>query len=184
MKQTFFHKMNKPNAGFGGDLIKNLKTNPKVKRPLDSKLPIHLVLRAKRSWMRTPKQFAKVNEVVASVARRRGVRIYEYANVGNHLHLLIKITRRPRWAAFIRELTGRLATLAGGGGVWLRRPFTRVVNGWRRAYRSVREYVRLNRFEADNDLDSDDRDLLRRLHKAWRMTNLDVSFTEYASTFV
>ena len=34
--------LEKPRASFGGDLLKN--SNAKIKRPLDSKLPLHLVL--------------------------------------------------------------------------------------------------------------------------------------------
>ena len=168
MKQGAFQGMHKTKLEFGGSML-NENTNPKTKRPLSSNLPIHLVLRSVRSWMRAPKHFANVNEIVARVAKRHGVRVYEYANVGNHLHLLIKISRRPRWAAFIRELTGRLATQEGGSGVWLRRPFTRVVSGWQRAYRSCRDYIRLNTYEADFNLSAEDREILRRLHRIWRM---------------
>ena len=170
VKQGSFKHFHKARLSFGGDLL-GPKTNPKGKRPLDSKLPIHLVLKAKRSWMRSPKHFAPVNQTLQRVAKRHGVRIYEHANVGNHLHVVLKISRRPRWAAFIRELTGRLATLAGGGGVWAKRPFTRVVNGWRRAYQSVREYVRLNTMEAELGLDAATREEFRRLHKLWRVKN-------------
>ena len=167
VKQLNLDQFHKVRHAFGGDLLKP-NTNPKIKRPLDSKLPIHLVLKAKRSLMRLPKHFANVDQIVHAVAGKHGVRIYEYANVGNHLHVLIKISRRPRWAAFIRELTGRLATLLGGNGIWAKRPFTRVVNGWRKAFRSVKRYVGLNAIEADGGiLRADARDL-RYLHHIWR----------------
>ena len=175
MRQSSFANFHQPGSSFGGSLLKE-KTNPKTQRPLHSKLPIHLVLKAKRSWMRTPKHFAAVNATFERVANKHGVRIYEYANVGNHLHALIRITRRPRWAAFIRELTGRLATLAGGGGIWLHRPFTRVVSGWRRAYQSVRRYVRLNAWEAERGLSRRESEILRRLHLAW---DADDPFNSY-----
>ena len=145
---------------FGGSQFKP-GTNPKGARPLDSKLPIHLVLKAERSAMRLPKNFARVNALVTRVAKKRGVRIYEYANVGNHLHLLLKIIKRSTWNAFIRELTGRLAQLTRVR--WAHRPFTRVVAGWRRAYRVVKEYVKLNRFEAEHGLSRDEAVRLRDL---------------------
>ena len=167
MKQSTFANFHQPYLSFGGDLI-GRTTNPKTARPLSSKLPIHLVLRSKRSWMRTPRQFGAVNATVARVAKRHGVRVYEFANVGNHLHVLIRIAARPRWAPFIRELTGRLAMLRAGGAEWVGRPFTRVVNGWRRAYRSVREYVRLNSWEAEHGLDGNGRRALRELRRVWR----------------
>lgn len=61
--------------------------------------------------MRLPLVFKKVNAQVEKTARKYGVTIYQYANVGNHLHILMKISRRSRWSAFIRELTGRIAQL-------------------------------------------------------------------------
>ena len=42
----------RPGDEFGGSLLKG---NPKRKRPLESKLPIHLTLRATKSSLRTPK---------------------------------------------------------------------------------------------------------------------------------
>ena len=168
MKQRAFKDFHQPHLSFGGSLL-NARTNPKKARPLSSKLPIHLVLRSQNSWMRTPRHFAAVNDTVTRVAKRHGVRLYEFANVGNHLHALIKIPSRPRWAAFIRELTGGLAMLRDGGAKWIGRPFTRVVNGWRRAYRSVREYVKLNAWEAANNLNKADSDALRELQRVWRI---------------
>lgn len=138
---------------FGGSLLKG---NPKMARPLDSKMPIHLVLRAEKSLMRLPHTFGKVNVAVASACKRHGVTLYKYANVGNHLHLLIRLSQRRRWAAFIRELCGRVAQLAQSLGgkmkaadrFWKCRPFTRIVRGWTRAFKLAKDYVELNILEA------------------------------------
>ena len=168
MKQLNLGKYHQVKHSFGGSLVNvKAKTNPKVARPLSSKLPIHLVLRSERSWMRLPKFFARVDETVAGVAKCHGVRVYQYANVGNHIHALIKIPARGRWAAFIRELTGRLGMLREGGAAWVGRPFTRLVNGWRRAYRSCFEYVRLNAWEAANNLGKEDSEAFRELQRIW-----------------
>lgn len=129
---------------FGGALLK-FGTNPKIARPLDSKLPIHLVLRAEKSAMRLPAFFVRVDNIIKSVARRHGVRLYEFANAGNHLHLLLKLPRRAAWNAFIRDLTSQIARLTKVR--WLNRPYTRVVRGWRKAFRLVKSYVQLNAFE-------------------------------------
>ena len=59
--------------------------------------------------MRLPKNFARVEEILASTNKKHGVTMYRHANVGNHIHMVIKIPARTRWAAYIRELTGRLA---------------------------------------------------------------------------
>src|SRR6202142_2061365 len=121
-KQLEFEGLAKPGASFGGGLLK--KGNPKTKRPLESKLPIHLVLRANRGGMRNPKAFTPVTEAVYKTAKKYGIKVYEYANVGNHLHLLIKLPHIRRWAPFIRELTGKIALKMGGQNFWKQRPFT------------------------------------------------------------
>ena len=139
---------------FGGSLLKG---NPKSNRPLSSKLPLHIVLRTHtKNSMRKPKAFGVVHTLLYSVAKKHGVKIYEYANVGNHLHLLVRIPHVRLWAAFIRELTGRLSQqmqgLKGpqkGEKYWAYRPFTRVVRGWRKAYQIAKDYVILNQLEGD-----------------------------------
>jgi REP element-mobilizing transposase RayT len=148
---------NKPKDVFGGSL---LTSNPKVKRPLHSKLPILLTLRAEKSCLRKLGALHRVNKLVYFVAKRHGVRIYKYSNVGNHLHLLIKIPHVHRWAAFIRELTGRIAQELIGElklpdqlRFWKFRPHTRIVRGWQKAYRIAKEYIYLNQLEADGCID-------------------------------
>ena len=151
-QQEFIGKgFTKPGDEFGGSLLKG---NPKCKRPLESKLPIHLTLRASKSSLRTPKTQTLVAELVYGTAKKYGVTIYKFANVGNHLHILIKISRISRWSAFIRELTGRIAQVATAqlglsGRFWLYRPHTRIVRGWNRAYRTAKMYVHLNWLQAE-----------------------------------
>ncbi len=156
---------------FGGS---QLKSNPKTQRPLDSKLPIHLVLRARKSGMRSPKALAQVQQAIQRAAKRHGVKIFEQANVGNHIHLLIKITRRARWNGFIREITGRIAQLMKGLGFgeigqsfWLNRPFTRVVRGWKKAFQIARDYVYLNQLEAEGWISRKETKNLRDLRAIW-----------------
>ena len=141
----------KQSDSFGGSLLKG---NPKGKRPLHSKFPIHLTLRAKRSVLRTPTLFGRVNKTIAQVSAKHGVKIYNQANVGNHLHFAIKLPHVRRWAAFIRELTGRIALICRTeGGLWLYRPHTRIIRGWRKAFRTLKEYIELNQLEADGTID-------------------------------
>ena len=95
------------------------------------------------------------------------VKVYRYANVGNHLHLLIRARSRADWQGFIRELSGGIAMLVTGArkGLALARPkttevaesakrgfwdhlvYTRIV-GWGRDYRGVVEYIMKNLWEA------------------------------------
>lgn len=141
----------KPNAEFGGNLLKG---NPKGRRPLSSKLPVHVTLRATRSILRLPKTHGLVNRELNRAAKRYGIRIYRWANVGNHIHLLIRIGKISNWTPFIRHLTGRIAQGSRQLGVkigtfWAYRPHTRILAGWGRAFRVVSDYVRLNQLEGD-----------------------------------
>lgn len=153
-QQQTFSGLARPKDVFGGSL---LKSHPKTKRPLDSKWPTHLVLKANNNVLRRPGTLHRVDRQVRQSARRHGIKVYEYANVGNHLHLLIRIRKCSGWASFIRELTGRIAQLAGvgraAGKFWKFRPYTRIVRGWRTAYRIAKDYVRLNILEAEGRID-------------------------------
>jgi len=150
-KQLEFEGFRKPKDSFGGSLLKG---NAKTKRPLDSKLPILLTLRAVSGGMRLPKAFGKVETVIYRCASKYGVRIYEFANVGNHLHVVLKIPRRQSWAGFIRELTGEIAAhmkllLDIKEKFWMFRPHTRIVQGWKKAFYAAKSYVQLNTLEAE-----------------------------------
>jgi REP element-mobilizing transposase RayT len=108
--------------------------------------------------------------MVGNMCRKHGVRLYKYANVGNHLHLLVKLPNIRRWAGFARELTGRVAQIAQGlesqekGGIfWKQRPFTRIVRGWKEAYRTIKEYIYLNELEAEGHIDRKDTNSLKEL---------------------
>lgn len=163
----------RPNDCFGGSLLKN--SNAKIKRPLDSKLPIHLVLKARRSGMRRPQAFACIDIIIKETAKKYGVKLYKYANVGNHLHLLIKIARLRRWSAFIRELTGRIAqAMQDLGGqekaqekFWLFRPYTCLVQGWKKAFKTAKQYVYLNQLEAAGHISRQEITNLKVLRVIW-----------------
>ena len=147
-----------PNSSFGGSMLKN--SNAKVGRPLDSKLPIHLSLRAHKSVMRLPKTINLVDDQVERTCKKHGVRLYKYATVGNHLHMVIKIPQRRRWNAFIRELSGRVAQLVReklslDGEFWTQRPFTRLVAGWGKAFQMAKDYVYLNWCEGEGHIKRD-----------------------------
>lgn len=171
--QATFAGLASPADCFGGSLLK--KSHAKSKRPLDSKLPLHLVLRSNLSSMRGIKSFGLVNECVRAVAKKYGVRIYKYANVGNHLHLIVRITSLRIWAAFIRELTGRVAQLAQGlkgrqkgrAKFWAQRPFTRIVRGWKKAFQVAKEYVHLNLLESEGFISRKDTKTLKDLRATW-----------------
>src|SRR3954447_6125406 len=66
----------------------------KVARPVATRRPIHVVLRSTRAtgaWsLRRRTTDAHIRTTMRALAQRYGVRIYELANAGNHLHLLLR----------------------------------------------------------------------------------------------
>lgn len=157
---------------FGGSLL--CGNNPKISRPLDSKLPIHVVLRGVKGGMRRPKAFARVSEIIDQAARKHGVRIYKVANVGNHLHLVLKLVHVRAWSAFVREVAGRIGLLMRELGItewgekyWLERPFTRIVRSWGMAFRNLCDYVHLNVLEANGFISRRETRTLKDLRSIW-----------------
>src|SRR4051812_16272493 len=92
---------------FGGT---RLRGNPREARPLSTRRPIHLVMRsdlAKRDHSFLARRFkTRIEDLVRAVARKKGVRLYRYANAGNHLHLLVLPGSRKGYQSFIRAVTG------------------------------------------------------------------------------
>jgi REP element-mobilizing transposase RayT len=168
-KQTEFHisGFTRPGDVFGGS---KLKGNARSARPLDSKLPIHLTLRATKSVLRLPKTFSTVEQIIERVAKKYGVKIFKRANVGNHLHLVIQMNTWL-WAKFIRELTGRIAQELGHyelkESFWRYKPHTRIIRSWKNAFRSVLDYIELNRLEADGFISRKETKSLKELRLIW-----------------
>ena len=77
---------------FGGSLVKG---NPRTARPLSTKHPIHLVMRStkatgEKSFLRKA-HASKIEAVITKHANINGVKVYRYANAGNHLHLVVNL---------------------------------------------------------------------------------------------
>ncbi len=83
---------------------------------------MHLVLRstkAKGEWsFRKPRNEAHVNRIVDKFALIYGVRVISMANVGNHLHLQIKLSNRFTFKPFIRAVTAAIAMAVTGRNRW------------------------------------------------------------------
>jgi hypothetical protein len=127
-----------------------------------------LTLRGIQGGMRSPKIYGKVDKIVYKTAEKYGVRVYKYANVGNHLHVLIRVSKLMLWPAFIRELTGRIGsilktTLSLKEKYWKYRPHTRIVRGWNKAFKIAKDYVNLNFLEAEGYIDRNETKTLKDL---------------------
>jgi hypothetical protein len=131
----------------------------KTARPIDPKRPMHVTIRSSRArgaWsMLHPRHARRVDALAHRTARRHGVRLYRFVNVGNHAHLLVRARKRAHFQAFLRDLTGSIAiTITGArkgnpvGKFWDRLAWSRVVS-WGREFRDVlRDYFLSNSLEA------------------------------------
>jgi len=136
---------------FGGSLMD--QGHPRIKRPLHTKKPIHVTMRSsvaqgKRSLLN--RYAAQVTQTtLGECAKRAGVRIYRYQNVGNHIHLVIRLHHRQSWIRFVRSFTSLLKLRLER--LWRekierlfdQRPFTRVCS-WGREFRSINDYFLKN----------------------------------------
>jgi len=148
----------KPHGHFGGRYLKNY--NPNCQRPMDSKKALHLVLKSSQAVgeksFKNEKFEAKVWGIVSHHAEKTGIKIYEYANGENHLHLLLRAKHRDDYRAFIRTITGLIARLVGKSKrgkplkkkFWDARPFSRVVSFAYREFNAIKTYLLRNTLEA------------------------------------
>src|SRR5437764_818629 len=121
----------------------------KLERPVSTRRPMHVVLsshRARGPWsLRRHERI--VRDALRVMARRFGVRVYQFANVGTHLHLLVRARRRDAFQGFLRSFAGIVARRVTGarrgrpsGRFFSGLAWSRVV-GWGRDYLGVRHYV-------------------------------------------
>ena len=158
---------------FGGALLKG---NPKSKRPLSLKSPLHLVLKSQKAFgpssMLAKAHVKEIDQLVRRQATACGVKIYHFVNVGNHLHLVIRLQDRRLYRVFIRAVSGLIARQVLGNQrgaksqnlskdmglneekkskkiqFWLARPFTRLVT-WGPDYKGLSLYMKKNQDQAD-----------------------------------
>lgn len=105
----------KPALEYGGGLERGRR---KTFRPLDTKRPVHVVLRSSRArgaWsLLSPAHSKSVSSIVYKFAGRFGVRIMSFENVGNHVHLLVRARRRGDFQSFMRTVPAQIATRVTG----------------------------------------------------------------------
>jgi REP element-mobilizing transposase RayT len=127
---------------FGGEL--NLKKRKSI-RPLDSKKPLHLVLKADSNKPVFLHQDRIVNKLIRQFADLFGIKIYESSVNANHIHLVIGFKHRKQYQYFVSSLSGQMAQLFNLR--WLYRPFTRIIE-WGRDLKNVCAYIIQNQKEA------------------------------------
>jgi len=158
IQQTAFVKTHwKHKLSYGGELRKS--HHGRGARPLSSKRSLHLVFKinktALRRGLRHPESYKVVNEVIAKYRRKFFVKIESLSVQGDHIHLMVRCSKRSLFQAFFKVVSGQIAQrLTGtfresyeGPRVWKYRPFSRVVEGFRAAI-VLRNYIQLNECEA------------------------------------
>jgi REP element-mobilizing transposase RayT len=136
----------------GGALARRMR---KLERPVSTRRPMHVVLSSRRHsgpWDLRRHDRA-VRDVLRDMAHRFGVRVYDFANVGSHLHLLLRARRREAFQGFLRSFAGIVARRVTGarrgrpaGRFFVGLAWSRVVR-WGRDYFGVRHYVFRNEIE-------------------------------------
>ncbi len=130
----------------------------KTERPLDTKSPIHLMLKASKAKGQLSFLYKQneqhVRHIIEKQARKFFVKIRDYANVGNHLHLEIEITARKEFKQFLRSITCMIARKITGarkgkkfGKFWDHLAFTRIVRSYKEQ-QLLERYIMANKFEA------------------------------------
>ncbi len=148
----------------GGETRKGCR---KIARPVDPKRSMHIVLRSSRARgelsLLNLTNRKIVEKVLLAAQKRFAVKVYNKANVGNHLHLIIKARTRRDFQAFMRMISGRIAALvtgakkghsfkpdatAGTRKFWDALAFSRVIN-WGRDFIDTQIYITKNLFEGE-----------------------------------
>ena len=151
---------------FGGNL---LRSHPKEARPLSTKEAVHIVL--KSEWAIGPASLLRhadfVDQTIRYWAKKCGVEVYQLVNVGNHLHLVVRLTKLSLYKKFIRTITALIARHVGQRRrgparssitdeanqpeshfqFWLARPYTRII-AWGKDWENILKYMRKNRLDA------------------------------------
>jgi REP element-mobilizing transposase RayT len=147
-------------AQHGGNLNQGRR---KTARPLDTRKPLHLVFRSARArgkWsLKQFKHSTQIEKLARSLAKKHQIRLYQYANAGNHLHLFVRAKDRTEFKKFTRTLAGLVARMVTGakkgspkGRFWDSLFFSRVVE-WGRSFVNAKDYVLQNELEADGWMD-------------------------------
>jgi REP element-mobilizing transposase RayT len=123
--------------------------------------------------LRSARGFALANRIIKKYAAHFYIKIEQLSLQNDHIHALVRTSRRSLYQHFFRVVTGQIAQQFKREGMltiqlvtdtktrtpsykskaatnaislWKYRPFTRVVRGWK-AYKIVRNYIQLNEQE-------------------------------------
>lgn len=149
----------RPNRlAYGGTLLKKRKMRTYA-RPLATQKSMHLILRSTSArgdwsfWRKKNKR--EIERLVTKFASKYEVKIKSWANVGNHLHFHMRLTKHSLYVPFIRALTAAIAMTVTGASrlkklrkrFWDYRPYTDIVTTTTH-YSNLKKYIEINQLEA------------------------------------
>jgi len=155
-KQLLLSPELKPRYEHGGSLVVGKR---KRERPISTKQALHLVFRAQAAKgalsLLLPKHVKIINALKNKCCRKYGIRVYEYANAGNHLHFLIRAQTKEGLQSFLRvfagqtaqKITGAIKGKPLGKRFWTHLVYSKIVS-WGRAFKTAKAYVFQNTLEA------------------------------------
>ena len=129
------------------------KGKRKTARPFNPKLPIHVVFRSEKAKNRFSLNHQKFNRKIEILLHKLGlkydIQVYEFANSGNHLHLILRSKAKLNLQNFLREFAGRVALLVypGKGKFWTSLVYTKLAR-WGKQFKNLCTYVIQNHLEA------------------------------------
>lgn len=144
-----------------GGRYRNTRRGRSKPRPLSIRYSMHLVVRSTRArgdwsfWRLHNRR--QIDRILTKFSKTHRVKIISTANVGNHLHLHLRLFNISGYKRFIRAVTGSIAMAVTGSTrwnpapgpkqkFWDLRPFTRIVIGTR-DFSNVNNYIRINQLE-------------------------------------
>lgn len=168
-QQKFFKTPYQHRFSHGGEL-RNRKLG-RGARPLSTKSPIHVVFKVNRfklrhRSLRASLNFTLIKCVISKYSKSFSVKVEQLSIQHDHIHILIRASRRKNFQYFFRVISGQIAQIfekkgllaleaktdtpevssVRAGSLWKYRPFSRVVIGWK-AYLTARNYIQLNEKE-------------------------------------
>jgi REP element-mobilizing transposase RayT len=123
----------------------------KTSRPLEPTLPLYVVLRSSRArgkWsLARPPIRTAVKETLRALSARHGIKIFEFSNGGDQVHLLLRAQSRASFQAFLRAFAGLVARQVTGarkgkpsGRFWDALTYSRVLS-WGEEFDLVRSLL-------------------------------------------
>ena len=166
--KQFSFAFRKQRFSYGGELRK--KRCGRGQRPLSTKQSLHAVfklnkIKLQHRSLRSAVGFRLTVQVIRQYSKRFKVKIEHLSIQNDHIHILIRTTRRSHFHHFFRVVAGQIAQRFEKEGLfastvtdtpdrvsrtrtslWIHRPFSRVVIG-ARAFKIARDYIQLNEKE-------------------------------------